>query len=406
MLCVDAGRRTLARRYRLEEVVGRGGMSTVYRATDVVLGRTVAVKILLAALAEEDPTYLARFEREARAAAALSHPGVVTVYDTGADDGSRFIVMEYVTGRSVAALLRDQAPLELYRAVDITGRVADALAAAHAAGILHRDVKPANLMVAEDGAVKVLDFGIARARDATTLTHTGSLVGTAAYMAPERALGGRGDERSDIYSLGCVLYAMLTGRPPFAAELPAAVLHQHANLEPRPPRELNPDVPAALEPIALQMLAKSPDARPQTAGEVRDRLRALAGSPIPPVRRTTAATAPLHSTAATRVLTRPPRYRGGRRARAAAISLVALVLVVVALAPGGGSQHRARSTTVHSPTTQSSQAPTTTTSPSPAAVTPPAHGKPKSPGPEAVPPGHGGVPPGQAKKHGDTEGGD
>lgn len=409
---MENGRRTLAGRYRLEEVIGRGGMSTVYRATDAVLGRIVAVKILLAALAEADPTYLARFEREARAAAALTHPGVVTVYDTGADDESRFIVMEYVAGRSLAAILRDEPPLDPYRAADITRRVADALTAAHAAGILHRDVKPANVMLDEHGAVKVLDFGIARALEGTSLTHTASLIGTAAYMAPERALGASGDERSDVYSLGCLLYAMLTGDPPFTGEVAAAILHQQVNAEPRPPRERGRDVPAGLEPLVLEMLAKSPDARPQSAAEVRDRLGAIGGSPIPPAGQTRAVTATMDPTAATRVLARPPRKTGARRVRAlAAVALLAVVLVAIALATGESPKRPAPPSTTRSPATPtlSTPTPTTTASP-PAVVTPPAESKPKPAPPkehhEHKPSGHGSEPPGQAKKHGKGDGGD
>jgi serine/threonine-protein kinase len=164
-------RRTLAERYALGEVAGRGGMGIVYRASDLVLRRTVAVKVLSAALVEDDSTHVARFEREARAAAALVHPGVVAVYDTGADEATRFIVMEWVSGRSLATILRDSGPFEPASAIEIAAAVADALAAAHAAGIVHRDVKPANVMVTEDGAVKVLDFGIARALDASGRAH-------------------------------------------------------------------------------------------------------------------------------------------------------------------------------------------------------------------------------------------
>src|ERR1700693_4512286 len=180
--------RRLAGRYELGEIIGRGGMGTVYRATDLVLERTVAVKLLPAALAEEDDRHIARFEREARAAASLANPSVVAVYDTGEDEATRFIVMECVKGRSLGAVLRDDAPLRPVRAAYIASRVADALAAAHAAGIVHRDVKPGNVMLGADGAVKVLDFGIARSRDASALTQSASVLGTAGYLAPEQAL--------------------------------------------------------------------------------------------------------------------------------------------------------------------------------------------------------------------------
>ena len=267
--------RTLAGRYRLDEVIGRGGMSTVYRGTDLALDRVVAVKVALDPLVEQSPVYLARFTREAQAAAAIGHPGVVTVYDAGADGPTRFIVMEYVPGRSLAEILseREHKPLEPDEAADIAAQVADALSAAHAAGIIHRDIKPGNIMIEPDGSVKVLDFGIARALDSHTLTQTATVLGTSAYMSPEQALGQPVDARSDIYSLGCVLYEMLTGEPPFIADVSAAVLHQHVRVEPKPARERNPAIPPALNDPVMQMLAKSPGDRPQTAANVRDGLR-------------------------------------------------------------------------------------------------------------------------------------
>ncbi|HWC86404.1 MAG TPA: protein kinase [Solirubrobacteraceae bacterium] len=271
----DGGHRTLAGRYELGEVIGRGGMGTVYRAVDRILGREVAVKTLPWLLADQDPTNIARFEREARAAAKLSHPAVVSVYDTGADDRTHFIVMELVAGRSLEAILREQGPLDPEHAVRIATRVAEALAAAHAAGVVHRDIKPANVMVADDGSVKVLDFGIARAAGTSTLTQGSSVIGTAAYMSPEQAVGEAADERSDIYSLGCVLYALLTGHPPFTGEGSAAVLSQQANSTPRPLRDENPRIPPGVSALAMEMLAKAPEARPQSAREVSDRLRAL-----------------------------------------------------------------------------------------------------------------------------------
>jgi len=219
--------RTLAGRYRLDEVIGRGGMSTVYRGTDLSLGRVVAVKVALDPLVEESPIYLARFTQEAKSAAAIGNPGVVTVYDAGADGPTRFIVMEFVPGKSLADILKEERPLEPARAADIAAQVADALSAAHAAGIIHRDIKPGNIMVEPNGSVKVLDFGIARAVDGHSLTQTATVLGTSAYMSPEQALGQPVDARSDIYSLGCVLYEMLTGQPPFVADVAAAVMHQH-----------------------------------------------------------------------------------------------------------------------------------------------------------------------------------
>ena len=292
----SSGRRVLAGRYRLDEVIGRGGMSTVYRGTDLSLDRVVAVKVAMDPLLERDPVYASRFKREARAAAGISNSGIVTVYDAGADGPTRYIVMEYVEGRDLAAILRDERPFDPPRAVRIAEQVAGTLAAAHAAGIVHRDIKPGNIMVTPEGQVKVLDFGIARTTDGLNLTQTASVLGTAPYMSPEQATGQPADARSDIYSLGCVLYEMLTGKPPFMGDLPAAVLHQHVRVAPKPPRALNPNVPPALDALVLQMLAKSPEDRPQTAAEVRDRLAALdtataATTPLPPAEALTAVAA-------------------------------------------------------------------------------------------------------------------
>jgi eukaryotic-like serine/threonine-protein kinase len=432
---METVRTTLAGRYRLAEVIGRGGMSTVYRATDAVLGRTVAVKVLSAALAEDDPVWVTRFQREARAAASLTHPGVATVYDTGVEDGMRFIVMEFVRGRSLATILTEEPPVELDRAVEIGAQVADVLSAAHAAGIVHRDVKPGNIMVRPDGKVKVLDFGIARAGDSTALTQTISVLGTAAYMAPEQASGQPADARSDIYSLGCVLYAMLSGSPPFAGDLAAAVLHQHLHVPPRPLREVAPRVPAPVEGLVNQMLAKSPDARPRTAREVRDRLRAapdptaptaVAGAAIPagaagararPPRGVGARTRPPRGrpaavpTARTQRLAPPPGARAGRGLALAAVALLALVIAAVAIASLGGSGgHKPRRTghAVRRPrTTSKASSSTTTTLPQSISTTTtaPATAPPPPPPRKAKPPGHGEAPPGQAKKHGPGDGG-
>ena len=279
--------RTLAGRYRLDKVIGRGGMSTVYRATDLSLDRVVAVKVAMDPLLERDPVYAARFKREARAAASVSNPGIVTVFDAGADGPTRYIVMECVDGRDLSQILRDEGPLEPTRAAHIAEQIADTLAAAHAAGVVHRDIKPGNVMVTPQGTVKVLDFGIARTTDGVTLTQTASVLGTAPYMSPEQAMGQPADARSDIYSLGCVLYEMLTGSPPFMGDLPAAVLHQHVRVAPKAPRAVNPDVPPALDALVLRMLAKAPEDRPQTAAEVRDALATLDTTteptrPLPP----------------------------------------------------------------------------------------------------------------------------
>jgi serine/threonine-protein kinase len=376
----------------------------VYRATDLMLGRTIAVKVLLAALADEDPTYVARFEREARAAAALTHRAVVTVYDAGVDDGERFIAMEYVDGRTLAETLRG-GPLNAPEAIRIAREVAGALAAAHAAGILHRDIKPANVMVTAEGAVKVLDFGVARPLDGTTLTQAASIVGTAAYMAPERALGDAGDARSDIYSLGCLLYAMLTGRPPFTGEHSAAILHQHINTDPRPPSRVAPGVPEVLDALVLAMLAKASAARPQTAAEVRDRLVALEPTGLAsalPLPAATSAAVALDQTSATRVMSGRQPSGLARRAALAAILTAAIALGAIALFGGGGSQSVTTST-AHGTTTGAQHQTTSTPATSTQGTTP-------SPPLSAAPPGPAGQPPGhekkKEKKHGHDDGGD
>jgi serine/threonine-protein kinase len=398
---------TLAGRYRLVEVIGRGGMSTVYRAIDAKLRRTAAVKVLSPALADADPVSLARFEREAQAAARLAHPGIVAIYDTGVDGDIRFIVMEYVPGRSLDELLRSDGRLEPARAVYIAEQVASALAVAHTAGIVHRDIKPGNVMVTDDGSVKVLDFGIARAVDGSTLTQTSSVVGTAAYMAPEQAAGKRADDRSDIYSLGCLLYTMLAGGPPFTGEVSAAVLGQHLHADPPSPRDANPEVPPALDALVTQMLAKDPDARPQTAFEVRDRLAHVLDSA--PTRAETAPTVRLPEPAA--ALVAPTAAAASHRGAVVAgvVGAVALVAALLALAANGGSHHAATSsspatsTRAAPPTTSaapatSTRAPATTTTTTPATPS-------TQPTAKSKPPGHGGEPPGNAKKQAGKKGG-
>ena len=356
----------LADRYELGEVIGRGGMGTVYRAVDSVLGRPVAVKILRGPLAEHDSSSVARFKREARAAASLNHPAVVAVYDTGADDTSRFIVMELVVGRSLEAILRQGGPLDPDRAAEIAAQVADALAAAHRAGIVHRDIKPANVMVAGDGTVKVLDFGIARAIDGATLTQNAVVLGTVAYMSPEQAAGRAADERSDIYSLGCVLYAMLAGHPPFTGDGAAAVLYQHANIAPRPLRDEGNHVPRSLEAVMLEMLEKSPDRRPQSAAQVHDRLTTSgAGSPVTAADGAGSAVH-RHSAASIERLARWSRGSSAVVGLAGAVAGLIAVILAIVLSSGGGSPHTAAGAHRHASTAKttvgSRQATSATTS--------------------------------------------
>jgi serine/threonine-protein kinase len=244
-------------------------MGEVFRATDEVLGRTVAVKLLLPS--DRDPRAAERFHREARAAARLSDPQVVSVYDFGNHDDGFFLVMELVEGGTVADELNQHGPLPKDRAIDIVEQAAAGLAAAHREDVVHRDVKPGNLLVAPGGAVKVADFGIAHlpGQGATTLTVTGQIIGSSHYLAPERARGGRAGKASDVYSLGCVLYQLVTGRPPFTAENPTAILYQHVDAEPVRPSLERPELAGSFETVLLRMLAKDPADRP-TAAEIAD----------------------------------------------------------------------------------------------------------------------------------------
>src|SRR5215212_3277067 len=284
---VNATPRLLGGRYEVGEVLGRGGMAEVHRGRDTRLGRTVAVKVLRSDLAR-DPTFQARFRREAQSAAALNHPSVVAVYDSGEDaspDGvaAPYIVMEHVQGRTLRELLSGGRTLPWQEALRITSGVLAALAYSHRAGIVHRDIKPANVMVTPQGDVKVMDFGIARAMaDASaTMTQTQAVIGTAQYLSPEQARGETVDARSDLYSAGCLLYELLTGRPPFVADSPVAVAYQHVREEPQPPSTFNPVVPEVVDRIVLHALAKDRETRYQTAAEFRaDIEAALAGRPV------------------------------------------------------------------------------------------------------------------------------
>jgi eukaryotic-like serine/threonine-protein kinase len=285
--------RLLGGRYELDGVVGRGGMAEVYRARDIRLDRIVAIKTLRADLAR-DQIFQARFRREAQSAASLNHPSIVAVYDTGEDMASGlpvpYIVMEYVDGRTVRDLLQDGHRLLPERSLEIIDGVLRALDYSHQAGIVHRDIKPGNVMVTRNGDVKVMDFGIARAMsDAqATMTQTAQVIGTAQYLSPEQARGERVDSRSDLYSTGCLLYELLTGRPPFTGDSPVAIAYQHVRENPVPPSRVDPDVPPWADAIVLKAMAKSPADRYQTAGDMRaDLQRAASGMPVaaaPPTR--------------------------------------------------------------------------------------------------------------------------
>jgi len=276
--------RVLAGRYEVGELVGRGGMAEVHIGHDTRLGRTVAIKVLRSDLAR-DPSFLVRFRREAQSAAALNHPAVVAVYDTGEDIHQNaagedvhvpFIVMEYVEGHTVRDILTDGAAVPIEEAVEITVGVLSALEYSHHAGIVHRDIKPANVMITPTGAVKVMDFGIARAMadSAATMTQTHAVIGTAQYLSPEQARGEQVDTRSDLYSTGCMLFELLTGRPPFQGDSPVAVAYQHVGQEPQRPSEVATDVPDVLDRITLKALTKDRDQRYSTAAEFRHDLEA------------------------------------------------------------------------------------------------------------------------------------
>ena len=282
----------LGGRYELDGVVGRGGMAEVYQARDTRLDRIVAIKTLHADLAR-DQIFQARFRREAQSAASLNHPSIVAVYDTGEDMAAGipvpYIVMEYVDGRTVRDLLYVIRRLVPKRSLEIIDGVLRALDYSHQAGIVHRDIKPSNVMVTRNGDIKVMDFGIARAMsDAqATMTQTAQVIGTAQYLSPEQARGERVDSRSDLYSTGCLLYELLTGRPPFTGDSPVAIAYQHVRENPVPPSRVDPDVPPWADAIVLKAMAKSPADRYQTAADMRaDLQRAASGMPVatPPSR--------------------------------------------------------------------------------------------------------------------------
>ncbi|MBT2423245.1 protein kinase [Streptomyces sp. ISL-22] len=272
----------IAGRYRLQDALGRGAMGEVWRAFDETLGRPVAVKLLLPQ--DSDPTAASRFRLEAQTAGRLNHPHVVGVLDFGEHEGRLFLVMELVEGDSLARVLATSGPLPAERTARIAAQAAAGLAAAHRQGIVHRDIKPANLLLDTDGTLKIGDFGIARFLDdpGAALTATGQIVGTSLYLAPERALGRTAGPASDVYSLGCVLYQLLTGRPPFQADAALAVLHQHLDAAPIPPQQLGVGLPPAFESYLLGLLAKEPEDRP-TAEQVADWFRrgAWRGAPEP-----------------------------------------------------------------------------------------------------------------------------
>jgi serine/threonine-protein kinase len=267
--------RLLGGRYELDGVIGRGGMAEVYRARDLRLDRVVAIKTLRSDLAR-DPTSQARFRREAQSAASLNHPSVIAVYDTGedrvGDSPVPYIVMEYVDGHTLRDLLRENRRLRPERAMEVVDGILRALDYSHRGGIIHRDIKPANVMLTREHEVKVMDFGIARAMadSAATMTQTAQVIGTAQYLSPEQARGERVDARSDVYSTGCVLYELLTGRPPFQGDSPVAIAYQHVREEPVRPSQHDPAIPQWADMIVLKAMAKDAGARYQSASDMRN----------------------------------------------------------------------------------------------------------------------------------------
>jgi len=272
--------RVFSNRYEIQRELAQGGMAEVYLAHDQLLNRPVALKALFPEYARE-PSFVERFRREAQAAANLNHPNIVAIYDWGQEDGTYFIVMEYVEGRSLRDLIRSEAPLDPSQAAEISAEIASALGFAHRNGVVHRDVKPGNVLLTRTGTVKVTDFGIARAGTSDGLTQTGSVMGTATYFSPEQAQGLPVDGRSDVYALGVVLYEMLTGVAPFTADSPVSVAYKHVREDPVPPSERNPEIPPDLEIIVATALAKDAANRYQTADDMRaDILRFRRGRPV------------------------------------------------------------------------------------------------------------------------------
>jgi eukaryotic-like serine/threonine-protein kinase len=284
---MTAQARLLGGRYQVGELLGYGGMAEVHRGRDLRLGRDVAIKTLRSDLAR-DATFQMRFRREAQNAAALNHPAIVAVYDTGEEHGPSgeelpYIVMEFVNGRTLKEVLTSEGRLMPRRALEITADICSALEFSHRHGIIHRDIKPGNVMLTQTGQVKVMDFGIARAlaSGASTMTQTSAVIGTAQYLSPEQARGEAVDARSDVYATGCVIYELLCGHPPFVGDNPVSVAYQHVREDPRPPSESNRDVTPPIDAIVLKALAKNPANRYQSAGEMRaDLLRAAAGRPV------------------------------------------------------------------------------------------------------------------------------
>jgi serine/threonine-protein kinase len=333
------GVRLLSGRYRLGQILGYGGMAEVYRARDIRLDRDVAVKMLRSDLAR-DPAFQARFRREAQSAAGLNHPMIVSVYDTGEDQSHApplpYIVMEYVPGHTLREVLLTGGRVTPDRAIEIVMGVCEALEYSHRSGIVHRDIKPGNVMILPDGSIKVMDFGIARAvaQSTSTVTQTAAVMGTAQYLSPEQARGEKVDARSDLYSAGVVLYELLTGQPPFQGDSPVAVAYQHVRESAVPPSDLDGELSGDtksddIDAVVMKALAKNPANRYQTAGQFRDDLgRILTG-------RRVLATPLLREPVSRPPATARRRPRDRRRARRALLLVGALVLLAAGAVVGG-----------------------------------------------------------------------
>ncbi|HEX5469575.1 MAG TPA: protein kinase [Gaiellaceae bacterium] len=331
-------------RYRVEKVLGRGGMATVYLARDDELDRPVAIKVLAPHLAG-DPTFRDRFVREARLAAQLSHPNVVQIFDAGEDDGSPYIVMECVAGPSLADELGAHGRLSAGRVVALGLQVCAGLEHAHTAGLVHRDIKPGNLLLSDDDTVKIADFGIARAAETTRLTEMGSVLGTAAYLSPEQALGEEVTGAADIYSCGCVLYECLVGRTPYVFETLAELAVKHRE-EPVPPlREIDPDLSPELEEVVMRSLARNPAYRPPSAAALAQDLAATAPEAVtrPLPRASGARDSDVRTEPLRRGPSHPPRRPRIDRRALLALALLALIVAAiaatVALTSGGGGSN-------------------------------------------------------------------
>lgn len=272
-------------RYEIIERIGVGGMAIVYKAKDLLLNRIVTIKVLREQFASDDD-FVRRFRREAQSAASLSHPNIVSIYDVGKDGDTEYIVMEYVEGQNLKELIRNYAPLSSEQSINLGRQIAEAIRHAHEHHIIHRDIKPHNILVTADGRLKVTDFGIARAVSAATMTHTGDIIGSVHYLSPEQAKGVQTNEQSDLYSLGIILYELLTGKVPYDGETPIAIALKHLQETPVPPSKLNPRISQELENIVLRAIAKSPEQRYQNASELlEDLARVQNGEPIRKIER-------------------------------------------------------------------------------------------------------------------------